>query len=85
MKSDTDGLFKLHDLGFGAIYDNSTAYIQNLSISSEAAVFTTNSAMFQLNFQGIGLPHYAYDRVISLLLRAGFVNLWTNEPDLTCS
>jgi hypothetical protein len=38
-----------------------------------------------MNFQGIGLPHYEYSRVVSLLLRAGFVNQFTNEPELSCS
>jgi hypothetical protein len=37
-----------------------------------------------LNYQGIGLPHYAYDRVISLLVRAGFTSPYTDLPDFTC-
>ena len=45
---------------------------------------TTDTCKFQLNYQGIGLPHYAYDRVIGLLLRAGFTSPYTDLPDFTC-
>ena len=44
----------------------------------------STSIKFQLNYQGLGLPHYSYERLISLLIRAGYVNPFTNLPDLTC-
>jgi hypothetical protein len=71
--SDTDGVFMVQNLGLGTVYNNGTAYIVDLAneYSPSTKVVT---AQFQLNFQGIGLPHYAYDRVVSLLFKSGFEN-----------
>ena len=42
------------------------------------------NAYFALNYQGLGLPTYLYDQIVTLLYRAGFVNPFTNTQSLYC-
>jgi hypothetical protein len=82
-------VFNLHQLQFGDIINengqvNIKGQMENLG-NPNFIDSTPNLAQFKLNYQGLGLPEYAWERWVSLMARANFTNQFTNGPSLQCN
>lgn len=76
--SDYGTVFDLYQLQFGDIVNengqvNIKGQMENLG-NPNFIDSTPNLAQFKLNYQGLGLPQYAWERWVSLMARANFTN-----------
>ena len=87
--TDYGTVFDLYQLQFGDIINdngqvNIKGQMENLG-NPNFIDSTPNLAQFRLNYQGLGLPQYAWERWVSLMARANFTNQFTNGPSLQCN